>query len=414
MPTIQHRRATKAPWDAANPVLAAAEIGLEVGPDMNINKLKIGNGFAAWSELPYFVSGSPTVHETGLSSVSWRSAVSRRHERPVSVAVFADSRGEGYRPAAPEGVTDWAYTFPGVLNSKLRSALGLPKGGRGWLPLKRSAASAQYNFPGPTFADGSPLTTDIIGDTGVPGSQWIIPVADGGKVIRVPLSPGTTSVDFVSASGSAHYILLTGQSGESYEGMATNSDTQVVALTRFEDPGSYIDIVSPGGGFAGLGVIEYAGDEDSGVHLYNFSSAGITSTAMATQVGHPVFTDLLNRLSPDLSIAALGGNDIGAGNSATQVANAISSILINSGGEKVALTVVRAGDGTTSDWNGLNSAIRGLSNTTIVDLASVGASSIAPIFEGWFLSDDKHLSLTGSVGFADATLDVVLGDKVRF
>lgn len=414
MPTIQHRRATKAQWDSANPVLAAAEIGLEVGPDMNINKLKIGNGFSSWSELPYFVSGSPNAQAAGLSSPAWRSAVTRRLERPISVAVFADSRGEGYRPAAPEGVTDWADTFPGILNKQLRSALGLPQGGRGWLPLKRSAANEQYNFPGPTFADGSPLINDIIGDTGVPGSQWIIPVADGGKVIRVPLSPGTTSVDFVSASGSAHYILLTGQSGESFEGMATNSDTQTVALTRFEDPGSYLDIVSPGGGFAGLGVIEYAGDEDSGVHIHNFSSAGITATAMATQVGHPVFTDLLNRIAPDLSIAALGGNDVTAGNSATQVANAISSILTNSGGEKVALTVVRAGDGTTSVWNALNSAIRGLSNTTIVDLASLGANSSDPAFADWFLSDLKHIGLTGSVGFADATLETVLGGKVRF
>ncbi|USH44664.1 hydrolase [Gordonia phage Burley] len=414
MPTIQHRRATKAQWDAANPVLAAAEIGLEVGPDMNINKLKIGNGFAAWSDLPYFVSGAPSASASGLSSLSWRSAISRRLERPISVAVFADSRGEGYRPAAPEGVTNWAGTFPGIFNRQLRSALGLPQGGRGWLPLKRSAANEQYNFPGPTFADGSPLTNDIIGDTGVPGSQWIIPVADGGKVIRVPLSPGTTSVDFVSASGSAHYILLTGQSGETYEGIATNSDTQTVALTRFDDPGSYLDIVSPGGGFAGLGVIEYAGDEDSGVHLYNFSSAGITAAAMANQVGHPVFTDLLNRLAPDLSIAALGGNDITAGNGSGQVFNAISSILSNSGGEKVALTVIRAGEGSTSSWNALNSAIRALSNTTIVDLDSVGASSTAPIFEGWFLSDQKHLSLTGSVGFADATLDAVLGQRVRF
>ncbi|QFP94885.1 hydrolase [Gordonia phage OhMyWard] len=414
MPTIQNRRATKAQWESANPVLASGEIGLEVGPDLTISKLKVGNGFASWSELPYFVSDSASARETGLSSVAFRSAISQRRERPLSVAVFADSRGEGYRPAAPEGVTNWSDTFPGVLNSQLRSALGLPQGGRGWLPLKRSAANEQYNFAGPTFADGSPLTNDIIGDTGVPGSQWIIPVADGGKVIRVPLSPGTTSVDFVSASGGAHYILLTGQSGETYEGMATNSDTQTVSLTRFEDPGTYIDVVSPGGGFAGLGFIEYVGDEDSGVHMYNFSSAGITAKAMATQVAHPIFTELLNRIAPDLSITALGGNDIGAGNPASQVATSLSSILTNAGGEKVALTVIRAGDGSNADWTALNTAIRGLSGTTVVDLASLGANSSAPAFAGWFLSDLKHIGLSGSVGFADATLNTILGDKVLF
>lgn len=408
MPTIKHRRATKAQWTSQNPILGSGEIGLEIGTDTNISKFKIGNGLSTWSELPYFVSESALDIEDGLSSVGWLSAVSRRLERPISVATFADSRGEGYRPAPPEGVTDWGLTYPGVFASQLRSSLGLPKGGRGWLPLKLSDSAAQYNFEGPKFSDGSPITSDIIGDTGVPGSQWIIPVADGGRVIRIPLSPGTTSVDVVTAAPQTHHIRLDGQSGESYEGMATGSDTRQVGITRFEDPGTYLDLVSPGGGFAGLGVIEYVGDEDSGVHLYNFSSSGITSTAMSTQVSHPIFTQLLNLIAPDLSIAALGGNDISAGNSPTQIANAISSILSNSGGEKVAVTVV---PDSQIEADSTNDAIRGLSNTTIVDLASLGETTLDPIFAGWFLSDEKHLSLTGSVGYSDSTLKTVLGDK---
>lgn len=56
MPTIKQLYATKAQWAAENPVLADGEIGLEAGPDMSISKFKIGNGFASWSELPYFSS----------------------------------------------------------------------------------------------------------------------------------------------------------------------------------------------------------------------------------------------------------------------------------------------------------------------------------------------------------------------
>lgn len=51
MPTIKNRRATTAQWTLLDPVLAAGEIGLEIGT----NKLKIGNGLSAWSKLSYVV-----------------------------------------------------------------------------------------------------------------------------------------------------------------------------------------------------------------------------------------------------------------------------------------------------------------------------------------------------------------------
>lgn len=51
MPTIQNRRATRDQWTAENPILAAGEVGYEI----NTNKHKIGNGFATWSELRYFI-----------------------------------------------------------------------------------------------------------------------------------------------------------------------------------------------------------------------------------------------------------------------------------------------------------------------------------------------------------------------
>lgn len=56
MPTIINRFATKSQWATLNPVLAAGEVGLEIGPDITVNKLKVGNGFVAWEDLPYFSS----------------------------------------------------------------------------------------------------------------------------------------------------------------------------------------------------------------------------------------------------------------------------------------------------------------------------------------------------------------------
>lgn len=51
MPTIQNRRATAAQWAAANPVLAAGELGFE----LDTNKVKIGDGLTAWRAVDYLV-----------------------------------------------------------------------------------------------------------------------------------------------------------------------------------------------------------------------------------------------------------------------------------------------------------------------------------------------------------------------
>ena len=50
MPTqIQLRRGTSAQWSAANPTLAAGEIGLETDTKL----FKLGNGSTAWNSLIY-------------------------------------------------------------------------------------------------------------------------------------------------------------------------------------------------------------------------------------------------------------------------------------------------------------------------------------------------------------------------
>jgi len=51
---MQQRRGTAAQWTAANPILAAGEIGFET----DTNKFKIGNGATAWTALDYFANSS--------------------------------------------------------------------------------------------------------------------------------------------------------------------------------------------------------------------------------------------------------------------------------------------------------------------------------------------------------------------
>jgi hypothetical protein len=52
---IQLRRGTAQQWTDTDPILGAAEIGVELGTP---NKFKIGDGSSLWSELEYFNSGS--------------------------------------------------------------------------------------------------------------------------------------------------------------------------------------------------------------------------------------------------------------------------------------------------------------------------------------------------------------------
>ena len=51
---IQLRRGTTSQWTTTNPILGAAEVGVELSTPI---KFKIGNGSSTWTQLPYFNSG---------------------------------------------------------------------------------------------------------------------------------------------------------------------------------------------------------------------------------------------------------------------------------------------------------------------------------------------------------------------
>ena len=71
---MQQRRGTAAQWTAANPTLAAGEIGFET----DTNQFKIGNGSSAWAVLSYFknldgldgVGGIVTLNAQGVIDVA--------------------------------------------------------------------------------------------------------------------------------------------------------------------------------------------------------------------------------------------------------------------------------------------------------------------------------------------------------
>ena len=62
---MQQRRGTAAQWTAANPTLAAGEIGFET----DTNKFKLGNGSSAWASLGYFVDASVVFDSSEVQGV---------------------------------------------------------------------------------------------------------------------------------------------------------------------------------------------------------------------------------------------------------------------------------------------------------------------------------------------------------
>lgn len=74
--TLQLRNDTALNWATKNPVLAKAEVGIEI----DTNKLKIGNGVSTWGELEYF--GGEIIIDTELNGDS---------ENPVQNKVVNDA-----------------------------------------------------------------------------------------------------------------------------------------------------------------------------------------------------------------------------------------------------------------------------------------------------------------------------------
>jgi hypothetical protein len=93
--TIRIRRDTSSNWSTANPILALGEIGYDVTND----KLKVGNGIAAWNSLTY-LDADPSIHVHGLSDLT-----DFQVTNPITGQVFRYS-GTKWVNDAPENLTD--------------------------------------------------------------------------------------------------------------------------------------------------------------------------------------------------------------------------------------------------------------------------------------------------------------------
>jgi hypothetical protein len=64
---IQLRRDTAANWTSANPTLAAGEVGFET----NTGAIKLGDGSAAWTALPYLRATEPATNADAAKTTGY-------------------------------------------------------------------------------------------------------------------------------------------------------------------------------------------------------------------------------------------------------------------------------------------------------------------------------------------------------
>ena len=76
---MQQRRGTAAQWTAANPVLAAGEIGFET----DTSKFKVGNGSSTWGNLKYFTDAESILG--GISGVDLPATLNTLNELAAAI-----------------------------------------------------------------------------------------------------------------------------------------------------------------------------------------------------------------------------------------------------------------------------------------------------------------------------------------
>lgn len=112
---LQHRRGTASQWVAANPVLAAGEMGFET----DTTYMKVGNGTSAWTALPYTartVDANALQRAIDLATIKAEAAAASAAAAAISATATGKSK-LWISSTTPAGITVgdlWADTSGGI------------------------------------------------------------------------------------------------------------------------------------------------------------------------------------------------------------------------------------------------------------------------------------------------------------
>lgn len=227
----------------------------------------------------------------------------------LKVMVFGDSSNDGF--GQPGGPTDVGQIWTYKMAEFLRADMGLPAGGRGWIPAS-NGGPGEYGYAPVTMTPAGANVDDLTWQVGVPRSIWL----QAGQTatfnkLRWELSAGTTSVDIL-VSGYTNTNMLITSAAIPAGTSKVSGDGSPLTIHRVTNPGAWIAVNPVTNGFGVLGIVEYKGDETSGIQVRNHSLAGIVTedTYDWTNIVDGSLTPMIQNYLPDLVLLTLGSNDI--------------------------------------------------------------------------------------------------------
>lgn len=268
---------------------------------------------------------TPTDGPLALASSSYKSKMLAAGTSRVKFIEFGDSTNDGF--GGPNGVSSWAMTWPQILTRKLRANLGLPAGGRGWVPPSPPVGPASYSYTNAQLLPVGAALDEVNWQVGIPGSLWLQRGA-AGKVDQAiyPLSANTSMVQVIVSNASGPIEFVCGNA----EASVTQEAPGFANVVVLQNPGSSVSIrPAEGQGVGLLGIIEFvSGDDAAGITSVNLSQASIRTFEFAGWLaddGKHTLT-LTNMHQPDVALVCSGPNDFSTGRTPAQMSEAMTTV----------------------------------------------------------------------------------------
>lgn len=223
MARIQLRRGTAAQWASINPVLASGEVGVET----DTGYMKVGNGSAAWTSLPYQEGPpGPSAYDSAVSNgfvgteAEWLASLKGDQGEPGQDGTDGTDGAPG-APGAPGPRGEGLY-----IDGRVATHAALPVAPGAGLALVVDADELLYVYDAtigwPAEGDGVVL--------GASAAQ-LAAKADlvGGKIPQSQI-PAVAMVEFLGVAGSQSAMLaLVGERGDWCTRTDLGTDWQLIA-----------------------------------------------------------------------------------------------------------------------------------------------------------------------------------------
>jgi len=393
--------------EARDQALAALADALRIpsgGQDGQI-LVKSGDGFV-WADLPTG-GGEPGVEEPvygplATASPAYRSVAlaAKAGTGRLRIVTIGDSTGDGYAGGQAGAPTSWAQTWPVALGPALRTRFGLGAGGRGWVGPATPLAEANYAYTVATRTPAGYGRDNLADQIGIPGSLWLQD-GHGSNADKVAwtLDPTVTAVDLILAAyGNA--LTVTTANG----GVQTISPSGDPVTVRIPNPGVSLSIENGiASGFAVMGMVEYRGDETTGVTTWNLSQASTTAVTWAQWLGAEMtLSPVLAEYAPHVALVCLGSNDLGTGRTTAQLRESLATIHASLTAASPGIVVVfLVRDLPETEWGPYADAI-------IAEAAALGAhaldlrTTVPAAHPTAYVADGVHLTVAGNNLYATA------------